>query len=441
MALGLTSTPQGVTKGNDMGGAVSSAVNTVGNIGQSAIDATSDVGSALAEPFGGWTNVRDTTEAAGVVAGNYFLPGSGLVTSQFVSEGAQDALGSDLGKVAMVGSGDAGVSAGNLSNYGSLYDSAVGATGGTAGSTGGGLTAGSSGTGLQSTGGLGIGTGTSGIGLTGTAETAGIGAGLGGTAGSSAAGTGLLGGAMNWAAANPLQAASLGLTAAKALGGSSTPSSSTSTTGIDPEMKAAYLRNLEEARGVSASLGQRQFAAFPTYSNEVVNQYMNPYQQQVIDASLGDIERQRQQQQLRDRAAAVQAKAFGGSRQGVAEALTNEAFSRTAANTAAQLRSQGFTQAQQIALQQEEARRQYEQQKLDAIRNLGLERLNISSSALGIPLANLGGTQTTPLYQNTTASALGGALGGASLGKMIGGTANPEYAGYGAAIGGLLGLA
>ena len=311
-----------------------------------------------------------------------------------------------------------------------------------AASAGTGLTAGSTGTGLTAGGGLGLSSGATGLGLTGTAEAAGIGAGLGGAGAATAGGAGLLGGAMNWASANPLTAAGLGLTAAKALGSSgSTPSSSTSSTSIDPQMKAAYLRNLEEARATAAGLGQRQFAAFPEYSTNMVQTYMNPYQQEVIDASMGDIERQRQQQQLRDRAAAVQAKAFGGSRQGVAEALTNEAYQRTAANTAAQLRAQGFSQAQTIALQQEEARRQYEQQKLDAIRNLGLERLNISSSALGIPLANLGGTQTTPLYQNTTASALGGALGGASLGKMIGGTANPEYAGYGAAIGGLLGLA
>ncbi len=254
---------------------------------------------------------------------------------------------------------------------------------------------------------------------------------------SGSANTGLLGSAMNWASANPLTAAGLGLAGAKVLGSSgSTPSSSTSSTSIDPQMKAAYLRNLEEARATAAGLGQRQFAAFPEYSTNMVQIYMNPYQQEVIDASMGDIERQRQQQQLRDRAAAVQAKAFGGSRQGVAEALTNEAFSRTAANTAAQLRSQGFTQAQQIALQQEEARRQYEQQKLDAARNLGLERLNISSGALGIPLAKLGETKSEPIYTNTGASVLGGALTGAKLGGMIG-TGN---AGYGALAGGLLGL-
>ena len=219
--------------------------------------------------------------------------------------------------------------------------------------------------------------------------------------------------------------------------GGNKPTEATSSTAIDPQIKAAYLRNLEEARGVSAGLGERQFAAFPEYSTNMVQRYMNPYQQEVIDASLGDIERQRQQQQLRDRSMATQAKAFGGSRQGVAEALTNEAYDRTAANTAAALRAQGFSQSQALALQQEQQRQAYEQQRLDAARNLGLERLNISSSALGVPLSNLGGTQTNPIYRNQTASALGGALSGGMLGNMIGGSSG---AGYGALAGGLLGF-
>ena len=71
-----------------------------------------------------WTKIRDTVESAAVVAGNYLLPGSGLVTSQLVSEGAQDQLGSDLGQVAMLGSGVAGGVAGNLSNYGKIFDAA-----------------------------------------------------------------------------------------------------------------------------------------------------------------------------------------------------------------------------------------------------------------------------------------------------------------------------
>lgn len=280
------------------------------------------------------------------------------------------------------------------------------------------------------------------LGLTGVdaamADLAAGGSGFGAAAG----GAGLLGGLGTWAAANPLTAAGVGLTAASALGGGlgNKPTSSTTTSSIDPEMKAAYLRNLEEARGVASGLGQRQFAAFPEYNLGMVQNYMNPYQQEVIDKAMGDIERQRMTQMAQEGAQATASKAFGGSRQAVQRALVDEAALRQSGALGAQLRQQGFTQAQNLALQQEQLRQAYEQQKLDAARNLGLEQQNIRQGALSLQPANLGGSQTSPLYRNTSASALGGALSGGMLGKMIGGTANPEYAGYGAGLGGLLGL-
>jgi hypothetical protein len=218
------------------------------------------------------------------------------------------------------------------------------------------------------------------------------------------------------------------------------PTSSTTSTAIDPEMKAAYLRNLEEARGVASGLGQRQFAAFPEYSTNMVQKYMNPYEDTVVQNAIGDIERQRQTQMANEGAQATASKAFGGSRQAVQRALVDEAALRQSGALGAQLRQQGFTQAQNLALQQEQLRQAYEQQKLDAARNLGLEQLNIRQGALGLQPANLGGTSTSPIYRNTSASALGGALSGGMLGNLIGGKANPEYAGYGAGLGGLLGL-
>ena len=102
--------------------------------------------------------------------------------------------------------------------------------------------------------------------------------------------------------------------------------------------------------------------------------YMNPFTQNVVDTTLADLERQRQIQQQGTAAQAAQAGAFGGSRQGVAESLTNEAFARQAAQTAAGLRQAGFTQAQQQAQQ-------------DIQRRLEAARLN---QATGLPasLAN-----------------------------------------------------
>ncbi len=366
-----------------MGGVVSDVVGGVGDIIGGGVDIAGDMLKPAEKVFK-WST-ENPLEAAALAAGAYYAP----------------AL---LGGAGTGGAALTGVDA-------AMADLA-------AGSSGFGAAAGGAGAAL------------------GTA--AGTGSALG-TAAGTAAGSGLLSGAMNWASANPLAAAGLGLTAAKALGGNQ-PTSSTTSTAIDPEMKAAYLRNLEEARTTAAGLGERQFAEFPSYNLGMVQQYMNPYQEEVINNAMKDIERQRQIQTAAEGAQATASRAFGGSRQAVQRALVDEAALRQSGTLGAQLRQQGFTQAQNLALQQEQLRRAYEQQKLDAARNLGLERLNVAQGALSLQPANLGGSQTSPIYRNQTASALGGALGGAQLGRLIGGTTSPEYAGYGAALGGLLGF-
>ena len=84
--------------------------------------------------------------------------------------------------------------------------------------------------------------------------------------------------------------------------------------------------------------------------NNTLAGYMNPYTTGAIDAAMGDIDRTRQQQINQIGAAAGQAGAFGGSRHGVAEALTNEAATRQMANTAANMRNNAWGQAQNAAM-------------------------------------------------------------------------------------------
>jgi len=231
-----------------------------------------------------------------------------------------------------------------------------------------------------------------------------------------------------------------------------------STTSIDPDIKSAFLTNFGQAQGVAAALPVQQFAGFnPLYQageEQIVNQsltpftgqeiggFMNPYQQEVIDRSLGDIESSRQMADLRDRQAATQAKAFGGSRQGVQSSLTNAAALKQAADLSANMRQQGYGQAAQLAqyargqnieggrnvMQLGGARQAFEQQQLDAIRNIGLQKLGIVQSSLGANPANLGGTTQTPYSRNVASGALGGALAGGQL-----------FGPYGAIAGGLLG--
>jgi len=256
--------------------------------------------------------------------------------------------------------------------------------------------------------------------------------------------TGLLG-SVGSALGNLSTAQQLGLGAAVlgatgAIGGS-TPTSSTATTSIDPDIKAAFLRNLGEARETAAGLGTRQFAPYAEYNLGMVNKYMNPYEQQVIQGTIGDIERVRQGQISAEGARATAAGAFGGTRQAVTRSLVDEAALRNATNAIAQLRQGGFAQAQNLGLAQQQMMQQYEQQKLDAQRNLGLERLNVAQGALSLQPARIGESTSTPIYRNPSASAFGGALGGAQLGSLIGGKEfGSEYAGYGAGLGGLLGF-
>jgi len=62
----------------------------------------------------GWfTKLRDAVESAAVIGGNYFVPGSSMLTSQLVSEGSQKQLNSDLGRVAQLGSGLTGAGVGS----------------------------------------------------------------------------------------------------------------------------------------------------------------------------------------------------------------------------------------------------------------------------------------------------------------------------------------
>jgi hypothetical protein len=415
-----------------MGGVVSDVVSGVGDIGQGAINAVSDLGVSIDQGVRNTLGPQGWTLAALMAAGYYYAPEIGAYVSATTGETVPLTAVADAGAVATP------VTSGSViaTELPALGTSAAGSAAGTALANA--ATPAATATALPPLSPV-VPALDSTTALSTVAPVTAEGAAAGGLGSTQ---TGLLQGAYNWATASPsnmLTAASLGLTAAKALG-SNTPTSSTATTSVDPEIKAAYLRNLEEARATAAGLAPKQFAPYAEYNLGMVQQYMNPYEQQVIQGTLGDIERARQGQISAEGAAATAAKAFGGSRQGVTRSLVDEAALRNATNAVAQLRNTGFAQAQNLGLSQQQLKQQYEQQKLDAARNLGLERLNVAQGALSLQPANIGSSQTTPLYQNTTASALGGALGGATLGKLIGGTANPEYAGYGAGIGGLLGL-
>jgi len=129
------------------------------------------------------------------------------------------------------------------------------------------------------------------------------------------------------------------------------------TTKFDPQVAAQTQLQKDvsaAAAGLGALVGPQAFQPF-----------MSPFQQEVIDTTLADFDRQQAIQQTGLRDAAIQRGAFGGARSGIiaAEALNQAALGR--AGLQAQLLQEGFQQAQQAALNDLTARQglgQFQQQ-------------------------------------------------------------------------------
>ena len=125
--------------------------------------------------------------------------------------------------------------------------------------------------------------------------------------------------------------------------------------GLAPQVAQQDRLQQEAQKRAEAGLGsfepflqQAQAATGP----QAFQQFMSPYQQQVIDASLAEFDRnaQIQQQQIADQA--VASGAFGGGREGVMQAEYQAGSDRNRAALQAGLLQQGFGQAQQAAQQQ-----------------------------------------------------------------------------------------
>lgn len=83
--------------------------------------------------------------------------------------------------------------------------------------------------------------------------------------------------------------------------------------------------------------------------------YMNPFTDLVTNNALQQLEQSRQMQNLNNADAATKARAFGGSRHGVVEGLTNQAFAKQAGDLALNAAQANFGQAQN-AMQSDLAR-------------------------------------------------------------------------------------
>ena len=139
--------------------------------------------------------------------------------------------------------------------------------------------------------------------------------------------------------------------------------------------------------------------------------FMSPYQQDVIDTSLAEFDKQAamRQQQLRDDALGVPG-AFGGGREGVQQAEYQTGSDRNRAMLQAGLLQQGFGQAQNAAQQAFQNQQAIQQAQLGmgtAALGLGNQQLNLSNfqrAGLGADVGALG--QLGSLRQGLTQAQL-----------------------------------
>jgi len=128
-------------------------------------------------------------------------------------------------------------------------------------------------------------------------------------------------------------------------------SAAIATTTYAPQV-AAETQLQQQARGMAGGLGgyQQYLTQAEQYSGpQAFQQFMSPYQQQVIDTTLSEFDRQRQIAQQKIGAQAIQQGAFGGAREGVQQAEFGAQSLQDRAALQAQLLQQGFGQAQQAA--------------------------------------------------------------------------------------------
>lgn len=176
--------------------------------------------------------------------------------------------------------------------------------------------------------------------------------------------------------------------------------------GYDPRNVSAAGAGIGAARRTLA--GGQGFQAGQVGQTDL-GQYMNPYQDQVIDAATRDMDRARQMTQNDIAAQATAAGAFGGSRHGLVEAENNRNFARSVADMSSQQRMAGFDNAQNMA-QQDIANRMQGQQ----IRNASAQ----ADAGIGMQDAARRDTINLQNVQNDLSGRQMGAQAGQALGAM-----------------------
>jgi hypothetical protein len=170
---------------------------------------------------------------------------------------------------------------------------------------------------------------------------------------------------------------------------------------------AAESQLQQDARTAAAGLGSLT-------GPQAYQPFMSPYQQEVIDTTLAEFDRNQAIQQTGLRDAAIQRGAFGGARQGIQAAEAARGSEMNRASLQAQLLAQGFQQAQAAAAQD-----------LAAQQGLGQYQQSMGQAGLAQIQPGAFPTQTVGYAPpaapaSPLATALGVGTGIASIGSKLG---------------------
>lgn len=176
--------------------------------------------------------------------------------------------------------------------------------------------------------------------------------------------------------------------------------------GVDSQTRDMGLWNWQNAQNIASQ-------PFQAFDPSTIQQYMDPYINDVIKAGDADLTKQNTQAIQGNAAAAVHQNAFGGNRAAVADSMTNNDYANRMASFDANTRNAGYQNAEQTALQNWQMKTQY------PFMQQGLLNSTFGSSVL--PTGTQWGTQSSPFDWGGFMSGLIGDAGKAFGGGGSGG--------------------
>jgi hypothetical protein len=135
--------------------------------------------------------------------------------------------------------------------------------------------------------------------------------------------------------------------------------------------------------------GQLGAIGAQTFDAATAQQYMNPYENQVIQSALADVQRGYQGQQRNLATSAIGSGAFGGGREGVERAILGSEFQKNIGDVSGRLRQAGFESSAARFAQDRAAQLGAAQAQIGALGGAATGLAQMGATGRGIDQANL----------------------------------------------------